>query len=196
MGRISVCRIAVCLLAVIVLFGCGGPDRDEGIALIDDLIACDPPGTWDRTRMVQNLEERGDEYLDFIENALESCRIINAMPPTPTPTARKGFSEPALELLGAYHELLRFKDRAWFHERCYGAGGGANEWGDYVMDLGGQDVLIETGITGYSIWRVDWEYCNNQGRKTAEILSILQLAKQDWLWHQPVPTPVLPVRDP
>ena len=80
-------------LIIVVLSACGdsgnGQEGNEshldGVRLIDELIACDPPGTWDKPGMLQTLEEREDEYTEFLQEMLEDCYLSGTIFATYTP---------------------------------------------------------------------------------------------------------------
>ena len=181
--------------ALLVLGACGGDGEDtDGIALIDDLIACSGPDWWDREGLIEDLEEDEDATIEFVKERLEQCRTLKSLAEsetaTPVPTPRSEFSTDALTLLALYHELQRFKDEPWFHQYCYAVASPAHDWGKYAttveMDI---EVFIETGIGGPDLWSMGFEYCDSQGNETDETRWIREQMSSDWLNYKPVPTP-------
>ena len=53
-------------------------DMTAGIALIDDLIACDGPGKWDRSGLLSNLRRDEAAYMNTLRTHLEVCHLVNA----------------------------------------------------------------------------------------------------------------------
>ena len=45
----------------------------DGVAVINELIACEP-GTWDRSRLLENLEREGDKYIEDCKDVLGTLR--------------------------------------------------------------------------------------------------------------------------
>ncbi len=103
----------------------------DGVAVINELIACEP-GTWDRSRLLENLEREGDKYIETVKMYLELCELAKNATPIPTSTPRNMFSPEALELLAAFHELVKFKDETWFHIFCYAEASPAHDWAEYM----------------------------------------------------------------
>ena len=166
--------------------------EDDGVAMIDQLIACDP-GVWDRDQLLVNLELDRRDTIEWVKYNLELFCGIDVLEknvePSPTPPpSSSGFSRDSLELLAAYQELLKFKDEPWFHTFCYGTASPANAWGEYVTKIGVQ-TFYETGVTGGDLWEMGWDYCQNQGRESDFTKQKRQEMKTRWLNHQPVPTP-------
>ncbi len=162
----------------------------DGRALVDELIACDGPGEWDRDRLLENLARNRESTIDYVQLNLNACRYftqgagstpISILPAT-------GFSTDALELLAAYQELLLFKNEPWFHDFCYSEASPANEWAESVTLIGIQ-AFEETGVTGSDLWYMGWDYCQNQGRETEFTKLVRKDMNRAWLSHQPIPTP-------
>ena len=165
--------------------------KRDGAALVDELITCSGPGRWNRDVMVKNVRAQGNEYVNWVEDMLGECQRASALVSTATPA--RGLSQDSLELLGAYHELLRFKDEPWFHEYCYSQASPARQWARYVNGLGSIDTLVETGISGSDLWSMGWDYCNNEGRETRGTKAKQGFMKAEWLDYRPIPTLVLHV---
>ena len=53
-------------------------DMTASIALIDELIACDDPGMWDRSMMLGRLRRDKAAYVNTLEISLEVCHLVNA----------------------------------------------------------------------------------------------------------------------
>ena len=171
----------------------------DGRALVDELIACDGPGEWDRERLLENLELGRDSTIDFLKQNLDDCLYFTqgagATPtsiptlggPSPAPSSTT-FSTKALELLAAYQELLLFKDEYWFHDFCYSEASPANGWAKSVTLIGLQ-AFEETGVTGSDLRSMGWDYCQNQGGETEFTTVVRESMNPTWLSHQPVPTP-------
>ena len=166
---------------------------DEGIALIDEVIACEPGG-WVRSVLVDNLKEDTKGQIEFLEQQIEICRILANATPEPTREPRTSFSPEALDLLATYHELLRFKDETWFHIYCLAPNGPAANWHAYLDsgafgDING--IIDETGIVPGDLYGIAVEYCDSAGQETDFTEHILGRMEHDWLNYSPVP-PVNP----
>lgn len=160
----------------------------DGRALVDELIACDGPGEWDRDRLLENLDLNRDGTIEYLKQNLDACRFFTqGGDATPTPS-NVGFSSGALELLAAYQELLFFKDEPWFHAFCYSAASPANSWAESVNGIGLQ-AFDETGVSGSDLWNMGWDYCQNEGWETEFTTVTREGMNHAWLSHQPVPTP-------
>ena len=160
----------------------------DGKALVDELIACDGPGVWDRDRLLENLELGRDRTIEYLKRNLDDCRFFTQGGDTTPSPSTTDFSTEALELLSAYQELLLFKDEPWFHSFCYSVASPANAWAEYVTGIGVQ-AFDETGVTGSDLWNMGWDYCQNQGGETEFTAVVREGMEPAWLSYQPVPTP-------
>ena len=192
MSRFRVVLIGLTALIVVVVACSEQEAEEDGVAMVDQLIACDGPDVWDRDMLLLNLERDTYNTIELLKRNLEVCGLDtleeNETPsPIPSPSA-PSFSTESLELLAAYRELLKFKDEPWFHSFCYGQASPANGWGEYVTEIGAQ-TFIETGVTGWDLWYIGWDYCQNQGDETDFTKQKLREMEPEWLSHRPVPTP-------
>lgn len=164
------------------------PTKPGGVAVINELIACEP-GTWDRDRLLENLEREGDQYLETVKMYLELCKLAKDATPVPTAIPITRFSPEALELLAAFQELVDFKDEVWFHIFCYAEASPAHDWAEYMssVDL---KTFSETGILPGDLWQMGLDYCDNEGKETTYTTQVLRdFIEADWLNYRPVPTP-------
>ena len=173
----------------------------RGTALIDELIACDGPGLWNRAILLNRLDRDGEKEIERVQQLLDGCKLANTIatrtpPSTPSPVPTPGesdtpatFSEESLELLANYHELLRFKDEPWFHILCYSANGPANVWAGRISSLGNIGTLSETGILSSDLWSMGLDYCQNDGQETDYTRQVKGDMKDNWINYRPVPTP-------
>ena len=160
----------------------------DGVAVINELIACEP-GTWDRSRLLENLEREGDKYIETVKMYLELCELAKNATPIPTSTPRNMFSPEALELLAAFHELVKFKDETWFHIFCYAEASPAHDWAEYMSSAESQ-TFSETGIGPIHLWLMGTDYCGSEGKETTYTTQVLQDSmKPDWLNYRPIPAP-------
>lgn len=184
----------------------GGQLQVDGVQLIDELIACEPPGTLNRPGMLRNLKNREKEYVISLQEMLDNCRTVTAyfQAHTPYPTATpEPLSPLALDLLAHYHQLLSFKDDPNFHVRCYAVGGPYNDWvkqneelRDRVNNENPADpafVPYQIGIYPSHLWQMGLDYCQNEGRETEWTLEIKEMMKAHWVAALP---PILPTATP
>ena len=194
----------VLLVVGIVVIGiCADTTQEDGTALIDELIACDEPGTWVRSVMLDRLNEDGAEYIEFLELALEMCRQRKVA--TPAPTLTPGvtvYSETALQLRAAYEEMVKFKSELWFHELCFSQASPAHEWAENLTNMGRElegiestELLEATGIYPSQVWSMAEDYCQNKGQETDFTTAMLRdHINSSWLNYRPVPTPTAQFR--
>ena len=106
-------------LAVTAMLSCGQPTTPDpatarGVQMIDELIACDTPGVWDRATMLKALEDRKQDYIDLLEMQLESCLYAKSVTPTPAPTlaptATRTVEEMMDSVCAGFGELLTTLD--------------------------------------------------------------------------------------
>ena len=182
------------VLTSLILVGCTSGTsftESDGVALIDELIACDQPGAWDRDRMIYNLEQDRKEYIDTLTLMLEVCTLAKNTTPDPTSTPLPLIDE-ALELLAHYHELLRFKDNPEFHQVCYSRAYRYAEWVDRGKALGERSeasLREHTGIHPTDLWNMGREYCDSQGQETNYTQWLNSQMKPHWLDALPTPQP-------
>lgn len=85
-------QAALILLLILLPIACSGNTQLDdapptiGIKLIDELIACDAEGVWDRSAMMQTLERERQQYVATLELLLSDCRYGQMITPTPAPT--------------------------------------------------------------------------------------------------------------
>ena len=199
--RLHILLIPAITLTLLLLISCSSPEGEsEGYRLIDKLISCDPPGTWDREGMLLALEEREEEYTAFLKQSLEDCYLLQtiSLSPTPAPTSTPApLTSSAVALLHHYHMLLSFKNNADFHAYCYGAGGPYHVWvesGEALpIDL---NTWQQTGVYFNDLWRMGWDYCQNQGQETEETRYIKSQMNPRWLAElPPIPPSPTPTTD-
>ena len=160
----------------------------DGRALVDELIACDGPGVWDRSRLLENLRLDRDGTIEFVKQNLDDCRFFTQEGDSTPSLSTSDLSISALELLAAYQELLKFKDDPWFHTFCYSEASPANSWAEYVTEIGVK-AFAETGVTGFDLRNIGWDYCQNQGQETEFTSLVREGMEAGWLNYKPVPTP-------
>ena len=182
----------VVLVSVIAILGaCTGTPEPDGVALIDELIACDGPGVWDRALMLERLQADGDKYLEHVEVALEICTLAKSAPPTPTPGSPV-FSDQALELRAVFEEMVKFKSEPWFHIFCFAKETSpASGWAEHVQGMESSfELLDETGIHPSHLWSMGVDYCQSEGRETDYTTVIFRdHMKPSWINYRPVLTP-------
>ena len=178
----------------------GIPVNASGHALIEELIACDGPGYWDREVLRNNLERDGQEQVEFLQTMLEGCYLAKTATPQPT-LIPEPLSVESLQLLAYYHALLGFKDDPAFHRFCYGrVNSEYTLWAEDIKAMhatlseGGTQYLQQTGIAPFHLWQIGWGYCRNQGQETEQISEIKSLMKPAWLAATPsrlvLPSPI------
>lgn len=192
----------VLLVVGIVVIGiCADTTQEDGTALIDELIACDEPGAWVRSVMLDRLNEDGTEYIEFLELSLEICRGAKDATPTPTPGVTV-YSETALQLRAAFEEMVKFKSELWFHEYCFSQNGPAHKWAENLLDMGrglegieSVRLLEETGVLPAGVYSMAADYCQNKGQETEFTTTMFRdRMNSSWINYRPVPTPTVQFR--
>ena len=179
------------LILVVAFASCGNDDAEyeKGMALIDEVIACEPSG-YNRAVLVGHLKEKGYESIAWLEFDREMCRTSGPPTPTPTRTPVTSFSDEALELLSMYHELLNFKDEVWFTIFCFAQNSPASKWNTYLNSGAFTDTVMlhsETGIYPGDLFGIAVDYCQNEGQETDFVHTIKGRMQPDWLAYSPVP---------
>ena len=166
--------VVLLVVGIVVIGICADTTQEDGTTLIDELIACDEPGAWVRSVMLDRLNEDGAKYIEFLELALEICRQGKVATPAPTPTPGvTGYSETALQLRAAFEEMVKFKSELWFHEFCFSQASPAHQWAENLLDMGrglegieSMDLLEEAGVLPSDVYSMAVDYCQNKGQET------------------------------
>ena len=136
-------------------------------------------------------EPEKTETAEVTPTVSPTAEVTPTVSPTPVATSispPSTFTPQSLELLSAFHELLKFKDEPWFHVFCYSRNGPAVGWSEHVksMDI---RTLYDAGIAPGDLWGMGLEYCMNQGMETDDIRYWLRQMNPDWVNYRPIPDP-------